>query len=87
MTIDLWVVTYENVNGGEPEVYKTAENAHDIMRLTLIAYGERYGFDSEEIDLALKDMSNEFDDKLEEDYFGGQIGECGVYAYKRTLEI
>jgi hypothetical protein len=87
MTVEFWVVTYENANGGEPEVYKTAENAHDIMRLTLIAYGERYGFDSEEIDLALKDMSNEFDDKLEEDYFGGQIGECKVSADKRALEI
>ncbi len=32
-------------------------------------------------------MSNEFDDRYENDYFGGQLGECGVYAYKRTLEI
>lgn len=87
MTIDLWVVTYDNANGGEPEVYETAENAHDIMRLTLIDYGERYGFDSEEIELALKDMSIDFNNRLENDYFGGQIGECGVYAYKRTLEI
>lgn len=87
MTIDLWVVTYDNTNGGEPEVYETAENAYNIMRLTLINYGERWGFDSEEVDIALKDMSNEFDDRLENDYFGGQIGECGVYAYKRSLNI
>lgn len=87
MTIDLWVVTYDNANGGEPEVYENAENAYNIMRLTLIAYGERFGFDSEEVDLALKDMANEFDDRLENDYFGGQLGECGVYAYKRSLNI
>ena len=87
MAIDLWVVVYDNTNSGEPEVYKTAENAHDIMRLTLINYGERFGFDSEEVDLALKDMSIDFNNRLESDYFGGQIGECGVYAYKRTLNI
>lgn len=87
MTIDLWVVTYDNTNGGKPEVYENAENAYNIMRLTLIAYGERFGFDSEEVDLALKDMANEFDDRLENDYFGCQLGECGVYAYKRSLNI
>lgn len=87
MTIDFWVVDHDNTNGGEPEVYETAEKAYEIMRITLIDYGERYDFDSEEIDLALKDMSNEFDDRFENDYFGGQIGECGVYAYKRSLNI
>lgn len=87
MTVDLWVVDYDNANGEEPEVYETAENAYNNMRLTLIAYGERYGFDSEEVDLALKDMANEFDDRFENDYFGGQIGECGVYAYKKSVRI
>lgn len=87
MTIDLWVVTYGNVNCGMPSVFKTAEKAYEVMRITLIDYGERYGFESEDVDFALKDMSNEFDDRLENDYFGGQIGECGVYAYKRSLEI
>ena len=57
------------------------------MRITLIDYGERWGFDSEDVDLALGDMADEFDDRFENDYFGGQLGECGVYAYKRSLEI
>lgn len=87
MTIDLWVVTYDNANCGEPEVYKTDNEVYENMRTTLIDYGERWGFDSEEVDLALKDMANEFDDRLENDYFGGQLGECGVYTYKRSLEI
>lgn len=87
MTIELWVVTYENVNGGEPEIYKTDNEAYENMRLTLIDYGERWGFDSEEVDIALKDMSIDFNNRLENDYFGGQIGECGVYAYKRSLNI
>lgn len=87
MKINFWVVTYDNTNGGEPEVYETAEKAYEIMRITLIDYGKRYGFDSEEIDLALKDMSIDFNNRIESDYFGGQIGECGVYAYKRSLNI
>lgn len=87
MTIDFWVVDHDNTNGGEPEVYETAEKAYEIMRITLINYGERFGFDSEEVDLALKDMSDDFYNRLESDYFGGQLGECGVYAYKRSLEI
>lgn len=87
MTIDFWVIDHDGANGGEPEVYGTDNKAYNIMRLTLIAYGERFGFDSEEVDLALKDMANEFDNRFENDYFGGQLGECGVYAYKRTLEI
>lgn len=87
MLVDFWVVDYDNTNGGEPEVYETAEKAYEIMRITLIDYGKRYGFDSEEIDLALKDMSIDFNNRIESDYFGGQIGECGVYAYKRSLNI
>lgn len=87
MTIELWVVTYDRVNCGIPSVFETAEKAYEIMRITLIDYGERYGFESEDVDLALKDMANEFDDRFEEDYFGGQLGECGVYAHKKTLEI
>ena len=87
MTIDFWVVNYDNTNCGEPEVYETAEKAYEIMRITLIDYGEKYGFESEDVDIALKDMANVFDDRFENDYFGGQLGECGVYAYKRTLKI
>lgn len=87
MLVDFWVVDYDNANCGEPEIYKADNDAYNNMRLTLIFYGERYGFDSEEVDLALKDMSNEFDDRYENNYFGGQLGECGVYAYKRSLNI
>lgn len=87
MTIELWVVTYDNVNCGMPSVFETAEKAYEIMRITLIDYGEICGFESEDVDIALKDMANEFDDRLEEDYFGGQLGECRVSAYKRTLEV
>jgi hypothetical protein len=87
MTIDLWVVTYEGVNCGIPSIFETAEKAYEVMRITLIDYGERYCFESEDVDIALKDMANEFDDRLDNDYFGGQIGECGVYAYKRSLNI
>ena len=87
MSVDFWVVNYDNTNGGEPEIYKTDNEAYEIMRITLIDYGERWGFDSEEVDLALKDMANEFDDRFENDCFGGQLGECGVYAYKRSLNI
>lgn len=87
MMVDFWVVLYECVNSGMPEIYKTDNEAYNNMRLILIAYGEKYGFESEEVDLALKDMSNEFDDRFENDYFGGQLGECGVYAYKRSVRI
>ena len=87
MTVDFWVVNYERTNGGEPNIYKTDNEAYENMRITLIDYGERYGFDSEEVDLALKDMANEFNDRFENDYFGGQLGECGVYAYKRSVRI
>lgn len=87
MSVDFWVVNYDNTNGGEPEIYKTDNEAYENMRITLIDYGERYGFEPEEVDIALKDMSNEFDDRYENDYFGGQLGECGVYAYKRSVRI
>lgn len=87
MTIDFWVIDHENANGGEPEVYETDSKAYDYMYTTLIEYGERYGFDSEDVDFALKEMKNEFNNRFEDDYFGGHLGECGVYAYKRSLRI
>ena len=87
MSVDFWVVNYDKVNGGEPEIYKTDNEAYEIMRITLIDYGERYGFDSEDVDLALEDMADEFDDRFENDYFGGQLGECGAYAYKKSVRI
>lgn len=87
MTVDLWVVNYDNTNDGKPEIYKTDNEAYSAMRLALIRYGKWYHFESEEIDLALKDMANEFDDRFENDYFGGQIGECGAHAYKRSVRI
>lgn len=73
-------------NTNEPEVHMSVDSAVNSMVESLEYHAERWGYEKEELDAAIKELKE--DASVNSDYcFGTYLGELSVNCYAREIEI
>ena len=83
MTKTFFIVTDDRT---EPELFADSQEAFDYMKTSLCQYGERYEFSDTEICEAIDEMSEMYNDG-DFDFFEGDLGDCQICCYPRSIRI
>ena len=84
MTKTLFVVT--DTKYDEPEIFFNAFDVYNFIKGSLLEYGERYGFEEEEIKEALEEMKESYNNG-EFDFFAGYLGERQMCCYRKVIRL
>ena len=84
MTRTFFIVT--NSNAEEPELFIDSYEVFNFMQNELKNYGKECGFEIEEIDEALQDMEDMYNEG-DFDFFEGYLGDCQLCCYRKEIRI
>lgn len=80
------IYIYIESNSDEPEVHMSVESALESMTADLKYHAERWGYDEDELNEAIKELKE--DASVNADYcFGTYLGDLSVNCYAREIEI
>lgn len=80
------IYIYIESNSNEPEVHMSVESALESMTADLKYHAERWGYDEDELNEAIKELKE--DASANADYcFGTYLGDLSVNCYAREIEI
>lgn len=71
----------------EPEIFTSAKEVYDFMKEIFIEYGERYGFDNEDIEECFKELDESYSIYKNSGNFGSYLGERYLNCYMKTIDI
>lgn len=84
MTKTFFIVT--NYNAEEPELFTDSHEAFKFMLNELKNYGKECDFELEEINEAIQDMKDMYNEG-DSDFFEGYLGECQLCCYRKEICI
>lgn len=71
----------------EPEIFTSAKETYDFMKEIFIEYGDRYGFDNEDIEECCKELYESYSTYEISGHFGSYLGERDLNCYVKTIDI
>lgn len=84
MTKTFFIVTNSNVE--EPELFCDSHEVFKFMLNELKNFGKECGFEPEEIDEAIQDMEDMYNEG-DFDFFEGYLGDCQLCCYRKEIRI
>ena len=81
------IYIYIESNTNEPEVHMSVESALESMIADLKYHAERWDYDEDDLNGAIKELKEDASSSANDHWFGTYLGELSVNCYVREIEI